>query len=264
MRGREDKKRAPIRGSPKWTNEIEEICEKLRINCVNLSEYHRKRYYHFKSYGKYFRLPLILLASINSTASVGLQTLVSQEIISGITCLIGMVMGIISAVELYMGIQTSMELELKQSKDFYSLAIDIYKTLSLQRMNRGEDGKDYLNKMYGIYVKLCEASQLLRRKLKVDMLTQIPKKFEDMTGSPLSLEESEFDVFRKYQVMEEGSSSSVEDTRFSPPPPPQPQPRPRPSQVEVEINMKTEDETLPKEENEEEAKLSEPTESAEL
>ena len=31
----------------KWTAEVEEILEKLRINCVNLSEYHRKRYYHF-------------------------------------------------------------------------------------------------------------------------------------------------------------------------------------------------------------------------
>ena len=56
-----------------WTHEIEEICEKLRVNCVNLSEYHRKRYYHFKSYGKYFRIPQIILASVTSTASIGLQ-----------------------------------------------------------------------------------------------------------------------------------------------------------------------------------------------
>jgi hypothetical protein len=175
-----------VDGLPKWTDEVECICEKLRINCVNLSEYHRRRYYHFKSYGKYFRLPLILLASVNSTASVGLQPIVSQEIISGLTCLIGMVMGVISAVELYMGIQTSMELELKQSKDFYTLAIDIYKTLSLQRINRGLDGKDYLNAKYGTYVKLCEASQLLRRKLKVDLLTQIPTKFEDTAHSVLT------------------------------------------------------------------------------
>lgn len=170
---------------PKWTDEVEAICEKLRINCVNLSEYHRRRYYHFKSYGKYFRLPLILLASVNSTASVGLQPLVSQEVISGITCVLGMIMGVISAVELYMGIQTSMELELKQSKDFYTLAIDVYKVLSLQRINRGLDGKDYLNAKYGTYIKLCEASQLLRRKLKVDMLTQIPHKFEDTSPSPV-------------------------------------------------------------------------------
>ena len=78
-----------------WTAETEDILEKLRVNCVNLSEYHRKRFYHFKSYGKYFRLPMIILASINSTASVGLQPVMRQEIISGMTCIIGMLMGII-------------------------------------------------------------------------------------------------------------------------------------------------------------------------
>ena len=77
----------------KWTGEVEALCEKLRINCVNLSEYHRRRYYHFKSYGKYFRLPMIVLASINSTASVGLQPVLEQQIISGITCFIGILMG---------------------------------------------------------------------------------------------------------------------------------------------------------------------------
>jgi hypothetical protein len=169
-----------------WSDEVEDICEKLRINCVNLAEYHRKRYYHFKSYGKYFRIPAIILASITSTASIGLQPLLDQSIISGITCILGMTLGILSAVEIYMGIQTSMELELKQSKEFYTLAIDLYKTLTLQSQNRGEDGKDYLNKKYGQYIKMVEASNLLKRSLKVDLLTSIPKKYKDYakTGTP--------------------------------------------------------------------------------
>jgi hypothetical protein len=169
-----------------WTVEVEDICEKLRINCVNLAEYHRKRYYQFKSYGKYFRIPAIILASITSTASIGLQPLLDQNIISGITCILGMTMGILSAIEIYMGIQTSMELELKQSKEFYTLAIDLYKTLTLQSQNRSEDGKDYLNTKYGQYIKMVEASNLLKRSLKVDLLTSIPKKYKDYAkpGTP--------------------------------------------------------------------------------
>lgn len=172
-----------------WTGEQESLCENLRINCVNLSEYHRRKYYRYKSYGKYFRLPMIILASINSTASVGLQPLLDQEIISGITCLLGMIMGIIGAIELYMGIQANMELELKQSKDFYTLAIDLYRVLSLRRENRGEGGKDYLNKKYAQYTKLCEASNLLRRKLKVDLLTTIPEEYEDKSRTPTPMQE---------------------------------------------------------------------------
>lgn len=67
-----------------WSKEIEEVCQNLRINCIYLCDYHRKRYYHYKSYGKYFRIPLIVLASINSTASVGLQPVLNQEIIGTI------------------------------------------------------------------------------------------------------------------------------------------------------------------------------------
>lgn len=172
-----------------WTDEIEEICEKLRINCVNLAEYHRNRYYHFKSYGKYFRIPQIILASVTSTASIGLQPILEQGLISGITCVLGMIMGILSAIEIYMGIATSMEVELKQSKDFYTLSIDLFKTLSLKREVRGENGKDYLNQKYSQYIKQTESSNLLKRQLKVDLLTEIPKKYTDTfsrfgTGTP--------------------------------------------------------------------------------
>lgn len=162
-----------------WTSEVEEICEKLRVNCVNLSEYHRKRYYYYKGYGKYFRIPLIVLASTNATASVGLQPYMEQGIISGLTCIIGMIMGIIGSIELYLGIQSSMDLELKQSKEYYTLAIELYKTLGLRRENRGESGKDYLNKQYSKYIKLCEASNLLARKMKIDLLTTIPPEYDD-------------------------------------------------------------------------------------
>ena len=158
-----------------WSDEIEEICERLRVNCVNLSEYHRRRYYHFKSYGKWFRLPVIILASINSTASVGLQPVLEQQIISGITCLIGMIMGIIGSLELYLGIQTSMELELKQSKEFYTLAINLYKTLALKRENRLDDGKEFLNDKYSLYTKLCESSNLLDTEMHTDLLAKVPE-----------------------------------------------------------------------------------------
>ena len=194
-----------------WTSEVEDILEKLRINCVNLSEYHRKRYYHFKGYGKYFRLPLIILASINSTASVGLQPVLDQSVISGITCLIGMAMGIISAYELYLGIQTNMELELKHSKDFYTLSIDLFKTLSLRRENRGEDGKDYLNKKYSHYIKLTEASNLLKRKLSVDTLTTIPAEFVDITPKGSDSGSVELQLPQVYQ--QPRPSYSEEDLR---------------------------------------------------
>ena len=148
---------------------------------------------------------MIILASINATASVGLQPILEQPYISGITCLIGMMMGILGAIELYLGIQSSMELELKQSKDFYSLAIDVYKTLQLKADDRGEDGKDYLNKKYGMYVKLCEASNLLKRKLTMDLLTQIPSEYVDRSRGVTPVEVTRQDG-TKHVVLKEDES----------------------------------------------------------
>jgi hypothetical protein len=82
-----------------------------------------------------------------------------------------------------------MELELKQSKEFYSLAIDLYKMLHLNIEHRGEEGVSYLNKKYSMYTKLSEASILLRRKLKVDVLIEIPKNLEDST--PIAIDSDE-------------------------------------------------------------------------
>ena len=201
-----------------WPNEVEDLLEKLRINCVNLSEYHRKRYYKFKGYGKYFRLPIIVLASINSTASVGLQPVLQQGIISAITCLIGMIMGILGALELYLGIQTNMDLELKQSKEFYTLAIDIYRMLTLRREHRGEDGKDYLNKKYSNYIKLCEASNLFKRHLRVDLLTNVPNEVIDFTpqSSKMDFEMENRMVYRPRQSLVKKIEMTTKDTIHAP------------------------------------------------
>ena len=158
-----------------WTPEAEELLEKLRINCVNLSEFHRKKYYYFKGYSKYFRIPILILSSLNATTSVGLQTFLAQKWISLTNCLLGMCIGTITAIEMYLNITANMDLELTQSKEFYTLSVDIYKTLHLPRNKRGEDDATiYLNKQFSNYTKLKEASNLLDKRLKVDTIANVP------------------------------------------------------------------------------------------
>ena len=74
-----------------------------------------------------------------------------------------------------------MDLELKQSKEFYTMAVELYKILNLKREMRSEDGKEYLNKKYSYYIKLCEGSNLLKRQMPTDMLTNIPEDLKDYT-----------------------------------------------------------------------------------
>jgi len=173
----------------KWDNcqDVEHILDNLRINSVNLADYHRKRFYHFKSFGKYFRIPVIVLSSITASASVGLQPVVRQDIISGITCLLGFGIAVISSMEMYLGIQSAMDNEIALSRDYYSLAIDIFKCLNLSREHRSDEPKSYLDKKYAEYQALRETSSLLKRKLNVDLLAPIPDGMENISVDASSI-----------------------------------------------------------------------------
>jgi hypothetical protein len=168
-----------------WVNhsDVEQILENIRVNAVNLSDYHRKRFYHFKSFGKYFRIPIIVLSSITASASVGLQPVLEQGIISGLTCLLGFGIAVISSIEMYLGILPAMDAELALSRDYYTLAIDIFKCLNLSRENRTEEPRSYLDKKYSDYKSLKEASSLLKHRLSVDLLATIPDTYENKSDT---------------------------------------------------------------------------------
>jgi hypothetical protein len=192
----------------KWNNcqDVELILDNLRINAVNLADYHRKRFYHFKSFGKYFRIPIIVLSSITASASVGLQPVIRQEIISGITCVLGFGVAVISSIEMYLGIQSAMDTEIALSRDYYSLAIDIFKCLNLSREHRTEEPKSYLDKKYSEYKALRETSSLLKRRLNVDLLATIPDGLENVSVDSSSVRKNP--VMKSVQTSTERSDSS--------------------------------------------------------
>jgi hypothetical protein len=53
---------------------------------------------------------------------------------------------------------------------FKSLALDIFKVLSLPENQRGSEGLIYLNKVYNKYVNLVESSAILNQMNKKDQL----------------------------------------------------------------------------------------------
>ena len=155
-----------------WTSDIEEILDKIRVNSSTMCEFHKSNYYRAKSLLKFFKLPTIILSGLSSIFSVGLQPYVEQMTISLITCLIGLFIGIINSIELFLAIQTTMENELKISKKFYLLSVDIFKVLMLKRHNRGDKGKLYLEEKYNIYCKLVENSVLVNTSI-IDKLVPL-------------------------------------------------------------------------------------------
>lgn len=151
--------------SENWNQHILQVLDNIRQNSILLSSNHKRRYYKYKGYAKYFKIPLILLSGINSVISVGMQQYVRQSTISGLTCIISLLCAIITSIELYLGIQRTMENELLASKDFYLLAVDIFKTYSLSEEDRLVDGRAYLEDKFKTYCKLIENNDLIHKKI---------------------------------------------------------------------------------------------------
>ena len=155
-----------------WTDDIDEVLNNIRLNCVILSKLHKQRYFELQSTLKYYRLPVIILNGINSIFAVGLQPYIQQGAISLTNSLIALTCGIIGSIELYFGIQKRLENDLISQRDYYLLGIDIFKTLSLTKSNRPIPARDFLEKSYNTYTKLIESSATLA-KIKGDKLIPI-------------------------------------------------------------------------------------------
>ena len=156
-----------------WTTDTEVILNKIRINCNTLSEYHRLRFIKLKESIKWFRIPVIIVSGINSVFSVGLNSFVNQEAVSVINCLLSLIAGIIVSIELYLQLQTQIDTEHSNSKDFYLLGINIFKILSLTQENRNVEPSSYLDEVYASYTKYVSQSNIIKTRL-MDSLQEIP------------------------------------------------------------------------------------------
>lgn len=144
-----------------WTSDIEDVLEKIRINCVILYKMHKKKHIQLQNTLKYYRLPIIIISALNSVISIGSQPFFSQVYISVANCLLALSCGIIGSIELYFNINKQMEMALLSSKDFHILSTDIYKILLLNTENRNHDGLVFLEDCYTSYVKLIENSGII-------------------------------------------------------------------------------------------------------
>ena len=164
----------PEAGCNYWYTDMESILEKIRKNSVILSHHHKRYYIYLKERLKYFRIPVIVLSSINTVLSISLDkyTIYSSIIICGIN----LIVTIISSIELFLNIQKQIENNLILQSGFYTLSINIFKTLQLNRTNRTIKGIDFLNECFDEYNRLFHLSTLQTIK---DSLTPLEKELEE-------------------------------------------------------------------------------------
>jgi len=108
-----------------WSEDYETILESIRENAIYLQKVNNRNYTHYKCQLKYFKIPIIIISSMTSVFSVALTRYLAQHYISLITCLLSLLIGIISSIQMYLSLEQNMETCLLCSKDYYLLATDI-------------------------------------------------------------------------------------------------------------------------------------------
>jgi len=173
-----------------WSQSVDSLLDKIRLNSVYLTNRHINNHLYIKNCSKYFEIPTIVLSVFSGSFSVGSDGFLNQELISIVSCSISMLITILTSIKLYMKIQENSTQEQELAVSFKTLALDIFKTLSLPEEDRGIDGLIYSNKTYGKYVNLVENSQILNKFNKKDQLLMIdPKLLSVSSNNSLTDEE---------------------------------------------------------------------------
>ena len=180
-----------MENQPLFTPDIEGILEHIRVNCAILTEYDRKDFLKLNNSIKYYRIPVLLLSSVASVWSVSGTAFLDQEIVSLTNCMLGLIAGTITSIELFVKLDEKMKLAEELSHKYYIISADIFKTLSLRDENRNQSGKDYLMEIFSNYLKLIEKSNILNKRVK-DQLLPLPQGLNpislDRTSSGLTIE----------------------------------------------------------------------------
>ena len=159
-----------------WNQAIDFLLDKIRLNAVQLTNKHINNHLYYKNCSKYFEIPVIILSVFSGSWAVGSDPFLHQQSISVVSCSISMIITILTSIKLFMKISENAQSEQELAKEFKTLALEIFKTLSLPDEIRGVDGIVFLNKIYSKYIHLVETSEILNRMNKKDNLLVIDPK----------------------------------------------------------------------------------------
>lgn len=153
-----------------WSKDIETILDNLLENINILQAEHKKLYIQLQAKLIIFRIPLIIISSINSVFSVGGDEFVNQSVVSNITCLLSLICACISSVELFLNINKNMETTLQSYHGYKLLGIKISSCRKLDRDHREKNALGFMNDCISEYKNLLEQSVVLFNDLDDNLL----------------------------------------------------------------------------------------------
>jgi len=156
-----------------WSEDVEQLSKDIENNASKLSAIHKQNYLSLHQQQKYFKIPIIILSSCNSIFAVGLNSYLTQDLVSSINCILSLICSIISSIELYINLQKRIENELMSYRAYYLLGIKINNCLKLDREHRTEaNGVQFLIEVENEYKTLFNDSLVNNREIE-DKLSSV-------------------------------------------------------------------------------------------
>ena len=144
-----------------YTNDVDTLLEKIRVNCVLFSKAHKQRYLALEQSLKYYKLPVIVISGVSSLVAVS-QEYMPQYYITIINSVFGLCVSVICSVELYLGISVQLSKAAMLTKEFYELSIENFKVLSMDINNRTENPMTFLESVFGRYSSLYANKDIVK------------------------------------------------------------------------------------------------------
>ena len=144
-----------------YTNDVDTLLEKIRVNCVLFSKAHKQRYLALEQSLKYYKLPVIVISGVSSLVAVS-QEYMPQYYITIINSVFGLCVSVICSVELYLGISVQLSKAAMLTKEFYELSIEIFKVLSMDINHRSENPMTFLESVFGRYSSLYANKDIVK------------------------------------------------------------------------------------------------------
>jgi hypothetical protein len=105
-----------------WNQAVDSLLDKIRLNSIMLASKHIKNHLYYLNCSKYFEIPVIILSIFSSSFSVGTEKFIHQETISVDTCIISMLVTIMTSIKLYIKINKNSSQEQELAIQYKSMA----------------------------------------------------------------------------------------------------------------------------------------------
>jgi len=143
---------------------VEPILIRLKHTSYKTHRAYEKVYLCAKANLKYYDVPIIVLSSINSVFIAGARAYLNDMIVSVITCVISLIVGIVQSLKTFFKIDEHRENALSTHKDLFKLFCELSTTLDQPMSSRGVDAHKYLADKLSEYTKIQDKAIVIRNR----------------------------------------------------------------------------------------------------